>query len=143
VADGSLQSTGAPLGEDVPSNPTLGFSDFGTPQDVRQWNPATHKFDLGVPPLHSMLRQQAFWDRWTTDERNRFNCYATCGRAQPPPSAVALNQPTVQQAQIIEFRTYLAASDTVDCNQSYIQQNVQFCETINILAAGRAAVILA
>lgn len=140
-SNGALVSTGTVLGN--PLAPGLSSNDFGTPQNIAAWNPATHDFTTVVVPLHSVLSQQAFWDRWTTAERQAFNCYAVCGRTTVPPSAINLQAPTALQLQIIEFQSYVQSAAVIDCNQVYIQTSVQQCETLTIIAVGRAAIITA
>lgn len=140
-SDGTLVSTGTVLGNPLPVG--LSSNDFGTPQNIAAWNPATHDFTAVVAPVHSILTVQAFWDRWTTAERQAFNCYVTCGRTTVPPTAVNLQAPTALQLQIIEFQKYVESAAVVNCNLSYIQTSVQQCETLTIIAVGRAAVILA
>jgi hypothetical protein len=77
-----------------------------------------------------VLSPKAFWDRWTQAERE---------------SLVNLQQTgtQTQKNKLQAFKDYVSVSGVVDCNDSYIQTMVNLAESAGIIAAGRAAVILA
>ena len=143
-ADGRLDSTGT-----LPPDPVIlaernkSFADFGTPQDVRKWNPVAHDFSTPLANPASILDPQRFWNRWTPAERQTLYTFIACGRLNPPATPAATVTPSANQVQMGEFAGYAQRAHTIDCNDAYIQASVNAAETFGILAAGRAAVILA
>jgi hypothetical protein len=137
TANGKLESTGTVItnsGEDVPTATArlaakgLSVTDFGTPQ-TGMWNTTTHVFDA-APVLKSVLQPKAFWDRWTPTEREALVNLQQTGTQ-------------TQKNKLQAFKDYVRDAGIVDCNDSYIQTMVNLAESAGIIAAGRAAVILA
>lgn len=126
TADGELVSTGTVLAEPLPTG--LASFDFTNPQ-TGIWNKVTHVFNA-APVLKSVLTLRQFWDRWTQAERESLMNLQLTGTA-------------TQKQKLGAFKDYVHDCGLVDCNDAYIQTCVNLAESAGILAAGRAAVILA
>lgn len=126
TADGELVSTGTVLANPLPSG--LASFDFTNPQ-TGIWNKTTHIFNA-APVLKSVLTLRAFWDRWTATEREALVNLQQTGTQ-------------TQKNKLSAFKDYVRDAGLVDCNDAYIQASVNLAESAGIVAAGRAAVILA
>jgi hypothetical protein len=126
VADGTLVSTGFPIASPLPAG--LAAKNFGTEQ-TGVWNKTTLVFDA-EPVVKAVLTLKAFWQRFTQAEREALMNLQLTG-----------NQ--TQKNKLGAFKDYVRDCGSVDLNDAYIQASVQLLETVSIIAAGRAAVILA
>lgn len=76
------------------------------------------------------ITHKAFWLRFTTAERETLQGILAIGTQG-------------HKNKLNAFRDYLAQDDSVDLTDAYIVASVNLMETATILAAGRAATILA
>lgn len=133
--DGGLRSVGTVVAAPLPTGLASTALDAATNAklDAQQspgvWNTVTHVFDAG-PVLHSILTLRQFWDRWTAAEREALKNLELTGTQ-------------TQKNKLGAFKDYVHDAGAVDCNDPYIQTSVNLAESSGIIAAGRAAVILA
>lgn len=127
TADGALVSVGTVVASPLPAG--LSQTDIGADAPIGVWNNATHVFDAR-PVLKSVLSLKQFWDRWTQAEREAL-------------MGLQLTGTQGQKNKLGAFKDYVRDAGLVDCNDAYIQSAVNLAESAGIIAAGRAAVILA
>lgn len=126
TATGALVSVGTQVASPLPSG--LSTTDLGANPPTGVWDNVNHTF---VPStLKSVLTLRAFWDRWTAAERESL-------------MNLQLTGTQTQKNKLAAFKDYVHDAGVVDCNDAYIQTCVNLAESAGIIAAGRAAVILA
>ena len=94
--------------------------------------PSGHKvtyLDNHVPLARLSITPKAFWQRFTTAEREALMGLLATGTQ-------------AQKNKLNAFRDYVIQGGNVELNDDYIIASVNLMETAGILAAGRAATIL-
>jgi hypothetical protein len=123
---GDLVSVGTEVGS-LP--PGLSVTDMGEQQPSGVWNNVTHTFDPEVT-LKAVLTLKAFAQRFTVAEREALFDMQQNGTA-------------AQKKKLGSFKDYLQSCQGADLNDAYIQASVALMESAGVVAAGRAAQILA
>jgi hypothetical protein len=126
TADGTLVSTGTVVANPLPAGLTA--KDFGAAQ-TGIWNKTTKVFDP-APVLKAVLSLKDFWNRFTVAEREALMNLQLVGTQ-------------TQKNKLGAFKSYVSDVGLADLNDAYIQSSVNLLESVGIIAAGRAAVILA
>lgn len=137
VSDGSLFSVASDISlvaDPLPAG--LALKDLGAvdpqqpPAGSRyEWNAATLVFDLialGKLPITPL----EFWQRFTTAEREAVVAMARTGTE-------------TQKNKISAFKEYVVYGDQVDLDDQNIIDGVNLMESVGLIAAGRAAEVLA
>lgn len=127
TADGELVSVGEVLANPLPAG--LSTTNLGASPPDGTWNKTTHAFDPAAV-LKAVLTLRDFWGRFTAAEREALWDMRANGTA-------------TQKKKLGAFKDYLTDCGFADLNDSYIQTSVNLMESAGVLAAGRAAVILA
>ena len=127
TATGRLISIGEVVASPLPAGLTA--VDVGLTPPSGVWNSVTHAFDP-APVLKAVLAARDFWQRFTPAEREALWDMRANGTA-------------TQKKKLGAFQDYITSSGTVDLNDAYIQASVNLMESAGVIAAGRAAVILA
>lgn len=127
TADGELVSVGTVVASPLPAG--LSVTDLGANPPTGVWNSITHVFDPAAV-LKPVLSLKDFAQRFTTAEREALQGILATGTQ-------------TQKNKLNAFRTYLTDCGNADLNDAYIVASVNLMETAGVLAAGRAAVILA
>jgi hypothetical protein len=125
VSDGALVSVGTVVADPLPAG--IASKNVGLARPEGLWNPATLNFDAPIPRKGTLTRRD-FWKRFTEAERESLH-------------NVRLTGTQLRKNKIEAFLYYIA--DGVDLDDVYVIATVQGMENFGILAAGRAAVILA
>src|SRR5512135_2755336 len=126
TATGALISVGTVVANPLPAG--MSTTALGSSPPVGNWSATTHTFD-GVAPK-SVLSLHDFVNRFTQSEREAIWTMEHSGTA-------------TQQTKLGAFRDYLVQCGYADLADAYIQSSVQLMETVGLIAAGRAAQILA
>jgi hypothetical protein len=95
---------------------------------THRWDEATHSV-IVVAAMKSEPTQREFWKRFTSAERVALQTVLRTGSVGA-------------QDALRAFKDYIMSAPTVDCNDSYILTTVQTMESVGVIAAGRAAVIV-
>lgn len=127
TSNGELVSVGTVVASPLPNG--LATTDLGANPPIGVWNDVTHVFDAGQT-LKAVLSLKDFAQRFTTAERESLWNMQANGTAP-------------QKQKLGAFRQYLSDAGSVDLNDAYIVASVNLMESAGVLAAGRAAVILA
>lgn len=129
TSTGILKSQGSVIANPLPAGFTA-IDIVNPPADNTIWDTVTHTF---VPkPSPRILLKVDFIQRFSLAERKEmfgFNFGTTYTAAQ--------------QKNLASFMRYLDFLDRIPLDDSGIQQGVNYLETVGILAAGRAAQVLA
>lgn len=97
---------------------------------TKQWNETARDFDDVTPPKDTLTRE-AFLARFTEQERQDiFDAARNDGRA-------------AVRVQMQAFLDWLKMVDPIRLDNGYVVKSVQGLETAGLLAAGRAAEVLA
>lgn len=94
------------------------------------WDYDGVNFTAPAPAKSPFITRKAFWQRFTAAEREILQGILAIGTQG-------------YKNKLNAFRDYLAQDDSVDLTDAYIVASVNLMETAAILAAGRAATILA
>ncbi|HJW80812.1 MAG TPA: hypothetical protein VJ396_01100 [Acidiferrobacterales bacterium] len=94
------------------------------------WSPGL--LDFVAPPAVRRIGKTEFIQRFTLAERKELFGYAH-----------GTTYTAAQQKNLASFMRYLDYLDVIDLDDTGIQQGVNYMETVAILAAGRAAQVLA
>lgn len=125
TSTGALVSVGTVVADPLPAG--LSSVSLGLTRPSGVWNPATHAFDP-APITKGTISRRDFWRRFTLAEREALHNVRLTGTA-------------ARKNKIEAFLDYI--SDGVDLDDAAVVSVVQAMETFGILAAGRAAQILA
>ena len=124
-SDGALVSVGTVVASPLPAG--LVALDVGLDRPTGVWNPATRVFDA-APVVKGAITRREFLRRFTEAEREALQ-------------GVRVTGTQARKNKLEAFLDYIA--DGVDLDDVYIVAAVNAMENFGILAAGRAAVILA
>jgi hypothetical protein len=127
TASGGLVSVGTVVAVPLPNG--LSTTDLGANPPAGVWNSVTHVFDAAAV-LKPVLSLKDFANRFTTAEREALQGMLATGTQ-------------TQKNKLNAFRQYLNDASGADLNDAYIVASVNLMETAGVIAAGRAAVILA
>lgn len=126
-ADGALVSVGTVVASPLPGG--LSTTDLGASAPAGVWNTATHVFDAAAV-LKAVLTLKDFWNRFTQTEREAL-------------MNLQLTGTQTQKNKLGAFKDYMRDVGAADLNDAYVQASVNLMESVGVIAAGRAAVILA
>lgn len=135
ISDGLLMSWSPGDNGQVADDATLAAKGFAKVSGLLALD-ATHVWDaptktvVVIATLHPVVSLNAFWQRFTSTEREAIEGQFMTG-TQGVKNAISA------------FFRYVQAAGSVDLNDSYVRTKVTQLETIGTLTAGRAAVILA
>lgn len=127
TSDGELVSVGTVVSSPLPSG--LSSTELGESPPSGVWNSSTHVFDAAAV-LKPVLRLRDFQQRFTQAEREAL-------------WDVQQNGTATQKKKLGAFRQYLTDAGEADLNDAYIVSSVNLMETAGVIAAGRAAQVLA
>ena len=129
TATGELKSQGSIVADPLPSGLTA-VDIVNPPADDTMWDAASRSF---VPrPAPRIIRKVDFIQRFTLAERKELFGF-TVGSTYTPS----------QQKNLAAFMRYLDFLDVIPLDDVGIQQGVNYLETVSVIAAGRAAQVLA
>lgn len=129
TSTGILKSQGSVIANPLPAGLTA-VDIVNPPAENTVWDTATHAF---VPkPSPRILLKVDFIQRFTIAERKEMFGYAH-----------GTTYTVAQQKNLASFMRYLDFLDRIPIDDAGIQQGTNYLETVGILAAGRAAQVLA